>query len=94
MVATGGRVSLGSDENVLELNGGDGCTTVHILQTTANILNPLHFILVFLGPHPWHVEVPRQEVQSELQLLAYATATATPEPRLQPTLQLMAMLDP
>jgi len=30
----------------------------------------------FLGPHPWHTEVPRLGVKSELQLLAYATATA------------------
>ena len=31
----------------------------------------------FLGPHPQHIEVPRPGVESELQLLAYATATAT-----------------
>ena len=30
----------------------------------------------FLGPKPWHVEVPRLEVQSELQLPGYTTATA------------------
>ena len=35
------------------------------------------FYLFILGPHLWHMEVPRQGVQSELQLLAYATATAT-----------------
>ena len=34
----------------------------------------------FLGPHPWHMEVPRLGVQSELQLPAYTTATATPDP--------------
>ena len=42
--------------------------------------NPIHLffcLFVFLGPHPWHVEVPRLEVESELQLLAYTTATAT-----------------
>ena len=32
----------------------------------------------FLQPHLWHVEVPRIEVKSELQLLTFATATATP----------------
>ena len=32
---------------------------------------------VFLGPHPRHREVPRLGVQSELQLPAYTTATAT-----------------
>ena len=35
------------------------------------------FILGFLGPHPQHMEVPRQGVKSELQLPAYTTATAT-----------------
>ena len=43
---------------------------------------PFFFFLsffVFLGPHPQHMEVPRLGVESELQLLAYATATATPD---------------
>ena len=31
---------------------------------------------VFLGPHPQHMEVPRLEVKSELQLPAYTTAIA------------------
>ena len=31
---------------------------------------------------PWHMEVPRLGVESELQLLAYATATAMPNPSL------------
>ena len=42
---------------------------------------PLLF-LVFLGPHPWHMQVPRLGVKSELQLLAYATATAMPDQSL------------
>ena len=33
----------------------------------------------FLGPHLWHMEVLRLGMESELQLLAYATATATPD---------------
>ena len=33
--------------------------------------------LVFLGPHPQHMKVPRLGVESELQSLATATATAT-----------------
>ena len=39
------------------------------------------YILIFflLGPH-LHMEVPRLGVESELQLLAYATATATLDP--------------
>ena len=34
------------------------------------------FLFVFLGLHLWHIEVSRLGVESELQLLAYATATA------------------
>ena len=33
------------------------------------------FFFFFLGPHLKHMEVPRPGVQSELQMLAYATAT-------------------
>ena len=36
------------------------------------------FFLSSLGPYPWHMEVPRLEVESELQLPAYTIATATP----------------
>lgn len=38
------------------------------------------FFFVFLGLHPRHMEVPRLGVESELQLPAYTTATATPDP--------------
>ena len=34
-------------------------------------------LFIFLGPHPWHVEVPRLGVELELQLLAYTTPTAS-----------------
>ena len=37
------------------------------------------FRFVFLLPHPRHMEVPRQGVESELQLPAYTTATAMPD---------------
>ena len=37
----------------------------------------LIFIFCFLGPHLWHMEVPRLWFESELQLLSYTTATAT-----------------
>ena len=36
--------------------------------------------LPLLGLHPRHMEVPRLWVESELQLPAYATATATTDP--------------
>ena len=38
------------------------------------------YLFCFLGPHPQHMEVPRLGVKSELQLPAYATATATSDP--------------
>ena len=34
------------------------------------------FFSVFLELHPWHMEVPKLGVKSELQLLVYTTATA------------------
>ena len=38
------------------------------------------FFFVFLGLHPWHMEVPRLGAKLELQLPAFATATAMPDP--------------
>ena len=38
------------------------------------------FFFFFLGLHPRHMEVPRLGVESELQPLAYTTATATQDP--------------
>ena len=38
------------------------------------------FFFPFLEPHPQHMEVPRLEVSSELQLVAHATATAMQDP--------------
>ena len=38
------------------------------------------FFLGFLGPHPWHMEVLRLGVESELWLPAYTTATAMQDP--------------
>ena len=38
------------------------------------------FFFVFLGPCPWHMQVPRLGVESELYLMAYTTATSTPNP--------------
>ena len=38
------------------------------------------FNLFFLGPYLRHMEVPRLGVESELQLPAYTTATATSDP--------------
>ena len=38
------------------------------------------FFFFFLGPHLWHMEIPRLGVKLELQLPAYTTATAMPDP--------------
>ena len=38
-----------------------------------------NFFFVFLGPYLRHMELPRIGVESELQLLVYPTATATPD---------------
>ena len=39
------------------------------------------FLFCFLGPHLWHMEVPKPgvELELELQLLAYTTPTAMPD---------------
>ena len=43
-----------------------------------HLLSLLHFFLLQL--HPWHMEVPRLGVESEWQVPAYTTATATQDP--------------
>ena len=55
-----------------------------LIPASASLINSkphsfFFFFSCFLGPHPWHMEVPRLRAQSELQLLAYATATAMPD---------------
>ena len=40
----------------------------------------IFLFFVFLGPHLWQTEVPRLGVESELQLPACTTATATRDP--------------
>ena len=56
----------------------------------------IKYFFVFLGPHLRHIKVPWIGVKSELKLLAYTTATATPrsEPGLRPTPELTSMVDP
>jgi len=38
------------------------------------------FFFSHFGPHLWHMEIPRLEVESELQLLVYTTTQARPDP--------------
>ena len=77
--------------------------TPYPLRTSAQFLGPSAlaptiflfiylFILSFLGPHQWHMEVPRIGVESELWPPAYTKARS--EPRLQPTPQLTATPGP
>ena len=49
----------------------------HRGNSSPSIIIVFCFVLFFLGLYPWHMEVPRLGVESELELLAYATATAT-----------------
>ena len=59
----------------------------HVKYTSTNhsflfFLNFYFFIFFsFLGLHPQHMEVSRLQVESDLQLLAYTTAMAIPDPR-------------
>ena len=48
-----------------------------IVNLVSFFLSFFFFSLLFLGLYLWHVEVPRREVESELQLPAYTTVTAT-----------------
>ena len=48
------------------------------LGVDVNLYSSFFFIIIiFEGPLPWHMEVPRLGVKLELQLLVYVTATAT-----------------
>ena len=51
------------------------------------------FFFCFLGLHLWHMDVPRLEVQSELDLRQSHSNTGS-KPSLRPTPQLMATPDP
>ena len=51
------------------------CKSIHILTMLY-----LTFFFFFLGLHLQHMEVPRLGVKSEMQLPAYTTATAMPDP--------------
>ena len=55
-------------------------TCLSILSGICPEVEFFFFFALFLGPHSRHVEVPRLGVESELQLLAYTTATATWDP--------------
>ena len=54
-------------------------TRIFQMYSFVRVLKDALFFFVCVGLHPRHMEVPRLGVKSELQLLAYATATATPD---------------
>ena len=55
----------------------------------------LFLFFIFIGLHLQHMEVPRLGVESELQLLTYTAAKATPDPSLICNLpQLIIMPNP
>ena len=60
------------------------CSVISISQFASQFVWALgptfFFFLPFLGLHLHHMEVPRLGFESELQLPAYATATATRDP--------------
>ena len=53
------------------------------------------FFLLFLEPHPWHMEVPRPGISTTASAagLHHCHSKAGSEPHLQPTPQLMATPD-
>ena len=53
------------------------CSLISEIAFSSRTSVEVFFFFFFLGPHLWHMEVPRLGVKSELQVLAYTTATAT-----------------
>ena len=90
----------GSSQNHYTLGKINNNSLYHLKWSTNSIFQTFLVFFyfcsfLFLGPQPRQVEVPRLRVESELQLLAYATATVVPDgSHLQPTPQLLAALDP
>ena len=62
------------------LKNAHDCLFLSTLLTSDLILSL--FFLNFLGLHPWHLEVLRLGVKSELWVPAYTTAIATRDPNL------------
>ena len=64
--------------NLLEFNSPS--SKLHSRLVSQSVIYLFVYLFSFLGPYLWHMEVPRLGVKSELQLLVYATATATQDP--------------
>ena len=52
----------------------------NIVSYKEQVFYLFYLFFVFLGPHLQQMEVPRLGIESELQLLAYTTATAMQDP--------------
>ena len=57
----------------------DGVNEEGIAEKLRSCLSGFCFVSL-LGPHQWHMEVPRLGFESELQVPVYATATGTQDP--------------
>ena len=57
-----------------------GCNVGAQCDFDLHLSNNIEHLFVFLGPHLQHMEVPSLEIELELQLPAYTTATAMPDP--------------
>ena len=65
------RLSINIFENIL---------SIHLDKENLVTTWKVAFFFVFLGLHLWYMEDPRLGAESELQLPAYTTATAMPDP--------------
>ena len=69
---------------------------IHLCIHSMNLFIYLVFLFFFLGPHPWHMEVPRLGVwiRAVATGLHQSLSNLRSGPSLQPTSQLTAMPDP
>ena len=64
-------------EGIVSQTSGPWMGGISITQILLGMQIFIFLIFFFLWLHPWHMEVPRLRAESELELLAYAIATAT-----------------
>ena len=74
----------GIDQSREPKKQSSGCQWLERGKEGEYLFNGMGFrFFFFLWMHPWHMKFPRPGFESELQLLAYATATAALDPSLQ-----------
>ena len=84
--------SCGADEEAAEQ--WKSVKEIQLYEVTLIYLNIYTYFFVFLGPHLWHMEVPRLGVKTKLQLSAYTIALQRQIQAAPATLQPAAPLDP